>query len=359
MSLTPDRTLLELSKLLGAAALVLAGAAIAASPSRLRFCIMALLVIGALHTLGGLILFAVEPDTVAGLSKGAHRWRFTGTLLNGNAAASSMAMTCVLAAGYLRSAIRRLQQTPSGARSGAIIRLAIAGALIFLIGGATALTTSRTALLAEIVAVFAVLFWPSGDTKSRRVEQKPKRGIPPSVWGALAATLCLALAVFLTQGETLGRAATFHDDANLRLTVYGWTIGKGGAAPIFGYGLGSFGSVILQGLGPDLVGMIWNLGAAHNAWIQAAFEGGAPFAVLLTLSILAAAAPVIVGPPANSVLRAMRVRLLAVLAVAAVCGSVDIALNVPAVAAQAMVVLGLLAGVARGSEQAQNHRVRA
>ena len=347
LSLTPDRTLLELSKLLGAGALALAAALVAASPRRLRVCVMTLLALGAAHTLVGLILFAIDPDTVAGLSKGAHRWRFTGTLLNGNAAASSMAMTGVLAAGYFRSAIRKLQQTPSGARTMAIVRLAAAGGLIFLLAGATALTTSRTALMAEVAGVFVVLFWPTGRAPRAGEPKAPKKGLVASLAGVLAALVCVALAVALTEGETLGRAAGLAGDFSLRMSAYEWIAGKSAQAPVFGYGLGSFAPVALNGLGFGLADVVWNLGAAHNALLQAVLEGGAPFAILLSLSILAALAPACLKGRTSPIFRAMRVRLFAALAVAAVCGSVDIALNVPAVAAQAVVLIGLLAGGAR------------
>jgi O-antigen ligase len=345
LSVSPDRTLLELAKLLGAGALALAAAIAASSPKRLLLCVRLLLVLGAAHTLLGLVLYAIDPDTVAGFYKGGHQWRLTGTLLNANAFATSLAMTAALAAAQFRIELRRFQEAPSGARSNRFILVGVAAMLIFLLAGACALTKSRTALAALALVVITVIFWPARKASGERTAG----GWLQAALGLIAAGVSLGLAVALTGGATLDRLSSIEGDLPTRLDAYRLFLTRVAAAPHTGYGLGSFAVVATPGVDLDLGTKIWNMGAAHNAWLQAAMEGGIPYAVLLTLSALAMAAPALVRPATTRSERALRIGLAGALVVVVVCSSVDIALNVPAVAAQAMVVLGLLAGAALGA----------
>ena len=348
LSVTPDRTLLELSKLLGAGAIALAAALTAASIERLWLCVRLLLVVAALHTMLSLGLYAVDPNTVAGYAKGGHQWRLTGTLLNANAFATSLAMTAAVAAAKFRVELRRFQDTPSGARSNKFIQVGVAAILLFLFAGACALTTSRTALAALALCVIAVIFWPGRKTAHRPDEEDRKGRWRQAAWGFGSAAVALSLAIVLTGGETLNRLSSIEADLPTRLDAFRLALTRIAAAPLTGYGMGSFMAVAPPGADLELGTRIWNMGAAHNAWLQAALEGGVPFAVLLTLAALAMLAPALFRPAAGSAERAVRIGFAAALAVVVICSSVDIALNVPAVAAQAMLILGMLTGAVLG-----------
>lgn len=347
-SVAPDRTWLELAKLAGAGALVLAAAVGAASPRRAELAVKALLALGALHTVVGLAMYAIDPDSVAGYAKGGHQWRFTGTLLNANANATSLAMNSALAAAYFRTTLRAFMKAPSGARSDPLVRCGVAAMLIFLFAGACAMTQSRTALAALLLAVAGVVFFPS-----RSVNEDDDRQGARGRWlkvavGVGASVACIGVAVALTGGSTLGRLSQIEGDLPTRLSAYRHFLGRVMEAPWFGYGLGSFAMVAGPGGDLDLAVKAWNMGAAHNAWLQAALEGGLPFALLLSLSVGVLLVLCMGRHAHRPIERAVRLGACGALFAVTLSASVDIALNVPAVAAQAMVILGVLVGVSLG-----------
>jgi hypothetical protein len=198
--------------------------------------------------------------------------------------------------------------------------------------------------------VAAVMFWPSVAASVRRqAEGAPRRRLSwAGAIGALVGIACVAIGVGLTGGGAIGRASLLSQDFVTRIDALQLIVADVAAAPWAGYGLGSTALVFLHGVPSTLALAVWNFGAAHDAWLQAALEGGAPFVVLITLAAGAMIVPAVSALAANSSERALRISLIAALVVVAVCSLADIALNVPAVAAQAMVILGLLAGSARG-----------
>jgi O-antigen ligase len=354
-SVAPDRTWLELSKLAGASALVLAAAAAAASPRQAEAVLKALLAVGALHTAAGLIMYAADPDSVAGYAKGGHQWRFTGTLLNANACAASLAMSAALAAAYFRTTLRVLGKAPSGAKSDPMIRCGVAAMLIFLFAGACAMTQSRTALAALLLVVAAIVFFPSRAGGEDAEEGGRRRRWGRVAAGAVAALACIGVAVALTGGSTLERLSEIEGDASTRLQAYELFIGKTLEAPLFGYGLGSFAMVANPGADVDLASRIWNMGAAHNAWLQAAMEGGLPYAVALTAAVAAFLGMALLRRAVTPGQRAARLAAFGGLVAVTVSALVDIALNVPAVAAQAMVLVGVFGGASLGDTSAVRH----
>lgn|GEM_PF-2158016 len=347
LGVAPDRTLLELAKLVGVAAIALATAVAASTPQRMRVAVVTLLTVGVLHTLASLMLYALDPDTVVGFAKGGNRWRFTGTLLNANAFGCSLAMVAAMAAAQFRLELRGLQRTPAGARSNRIVRVLISAMLIVLFAAACGMTLSRTSLAALAAAVLFVIFWPSrgADVTAGGARSRLARW-GPAVIGVVFAAGLLAVAIRMTGGQTLARLSSVWDDLPTRLGAFQLVADRIGEAPLFGYGLGSFAAVVPPGQSLDLAALIWNMGAAHNAWLQAALEGGVPFAILLTLSAATLFATAFLRRSVNAAERSVRIGAAGALFVAIVCSMVDIALNVPAVAAQAMLILGLLTGAA-------------
>ncbi len=97
----------------------------------------------------------------------------------------------------------------------------------------------------------------------------------------------------------------------------------------------------------------WSFNAAHCAPLQAMLEGGAPF-----LLLLAAALAVTLGQIAHAWARRAAASAVSIAALAAGllafgCALVDIALNVPAVAAFAAAALGLAWGSSAGLDLAR------
>jgi hypothetical protein len=97
--------------------------------------------------------------------------------------------------------------------------------------------------------------------------------------------------------------------------------------------------------------MIWDFGAAHVAVLQAALEGGLPFAGLLCAAVVMLAAPALRAPESGRTRGVLAQGAAAASLLALLCSFGDIALNVPAVAAFAALLLGAVWSNAVSADQ--------
>ena len=332
----PDGPGLELIKLMGVGACVLIGALVGASRTRLRLLVYWLVIVGLAYCLLTLWMGRAAPFTVWGQSKGAHLWRFTGSFLNANAAGCLFGMLGLLALSLTRYRLSRTDLARGGLRDYLLIALAGAGA--FAGFGACALTQSRTALVLSLaLGGLMVVLTRLGERRSKPV--------------------VIAIAVLLGAGLVFGasqigsRWASLSGDFGLRLVAAGHYLGVATAKPWFGYGLGSFEAVHLAHLTPQLAPTMWDFGAAHVALLQAALEGGLPFAVLLSVLVGMLAAPALRTPESGRVRGVLAQGAAAASLLALLCSFGDIALNVPAVAALAALLLGAVWANALSADQ--------
>lgn len=343
-SLVPDETALELVKLMGLGALGLAATIVGAKAERLRLCVSVVVGAGALYGFVALGLHQNSPLEVFGVSKGSHAGRFTATLLNPNVAGCLFAMLCVIATGLLSAQYNRMRALAPALRVRAWPYLALLLIAVFFFMGACVLTRSRTGLITGAGGVGLVLLLRYGPWRRGSSRLSAKAG-----W-ALAAGL--SLAVVLSGAGALQRAADLSSAAADRLQAFEHYLELARQAPLTGYGLGAFPVVGLHGLEPAQAAHMWNFRSAHNAPLQVALEGGAPYLLFLgaALSLWAAAG---LGP-GRAGTRSIRAGLAAAAAVAGVSSLVDIALHVPAIAAFACVALGLAVGAAFDPPQRRN-----
>ncbi|MFN4069215.1 MAG: O-antigen ligase family protein [Brevundimonas aurantiaca] len=346
LSIAPDATLLELAKLAGAGALALAAARIGERRRRLHVAILALLMAGAAYTVLSLFLWNVDQDRIWGAFKGEHRWRFTATFLNGNAAGCFLSMLLVLAVDGLLVAVRAMRHAPPGLKGPALQQASVLGACVFIFTVAAAATLSRSALLASAAAILLILLWPSRRRAGRR-RRRAARILAP-LGGAALLALMIGGGLALAGGQTLSRMETLRRDADTRLDAYRLMVEDLRQAPEFGYGLGAFPQVLSHGRTLAQAEAVWNFRAAHNAVLHTALEGGAPMTALIALLFV-----VILYTAVRAGERAsfwgLRRGLVAALLVVLTCASVDIALNVPAIAALSLTLAGLSLGGAAGA----------
>ncbi len=339
-SLLPDSTIVELSKLGGAGALVLAGALIGARGRRLQAALSAVLAGGAIYTALALGLYSFSPDEVFGVSKGAHQWRFTATLLNGNAAGCALAALIALAAGNIRLSLNKLAEAPSGLKTQPAQELALTTVYLFVFAAACGMTRSRAALACAVAAVLIVALWPGRRPVKRRGRS---RFLGYGGLCGLLLTAAVAAGVMFSGARTFERTEDLRAGLLDRAAAYARIVEDLRRAPWFGYGLGSFTTVNLHDLRPSEVMTVWNFRAAHDAALQAALEGGLPFLFLLA-TILAILVAKMAISSRSSAYWPVRRSLVAAGLVLLACSSIDIALNVPAVAALAMVLAGFALG---------------
>jgi O-antigen ligase len=341
VSLAPDSDTLEVIKLAGATAIGLSAALIARSRLRAIRLVRWLVVSGGLYVVLSLWLWRTDPFSVWGVPKGAHTWSFTGSLLNANAAGCIFGMISLLSLGLTQSMSRSLDLHAPRLRE-----LMLFGAAGFGVVGAlaaTALTGSRTGLLltAVLTTVLAV-------TDLARIQDRAKL---PRVIGAGALGVIL-LAVALGVGfAPIAAKAGLHKEFTSRFSAYSDYLAAARAAPWSGYGPGSFSTLNASLLPPALMDDRWSFNAAHCAPLQAMLEAGAPFLLLLAAALAVTVGQIVNAWLARGAASAVSIAALAAGLLAFGCALVDIALNVPALAAFAATTLGLAWGSSAGLDR--------
>jgi O-antigen ligase len=337
LSTVPDVSLVELVKLFGLGAIGLAGTLIGTDSRRLKTCAWILMWAAAAYTLLALMLNQHNPMSVFGISKANHEGRFTGTLLNPNTAGCLFGMLAALACGFVRSEVSRMALSPSAYRMTRLPQLSMLVVALFFFVGACALTRSRASLACTLIAI-VVLAWPRQEVGAHR---PTILGVKVSwSWLVLAAVVA---AVVVAGAGAVHRMGDFNTSLGDRLQAYGLFRDQALQAPLFGYGLGGFNAVALHVIDAAHAEVMWNFRSAHNALLQAALEGGAPYLFLLLATVLGWFILGVGAPPQPGV-RSIRLGLVAGAAIPVGCGLVDIALNVPSIAGLSALFAGLFVG---------------
>lgn len=310
---------LALAKALATTLLLVAAALLAyrsGSPARL---VRWLTIFGIVY-----ILYAAV-DAIDWLYDAAHATRYAGTLGNTNAAGIVFAVVALLAGGVVLS-------PGEEGREGRALRLAaLAGCAVALI--LCAMTGSRSAVL------LAVLF--GGVMLALRLIRRDGAA-PPIGAVAIGAVALLGLVTIVALITPMAdRSSYLAADAGLRWDSIRHYAGVAWSSPVWGYGLGSFFEINLQTLTPGTAPIYWNFGAAHNAPIQLVMEAGLPCLALLLIGLAIMARQVFT-------VRRDWSSVAVLCAIGAIGGSamIDIALNVPAIAALFAVLVGALWGSA-------------
>lgn len=330
--LTPDAAPLELAKLAGVGACVLAGAVTGARRRhRARFADL-LVWSGLLWVLLCVWMRQLDPLHVFGLDRAPPSLRFSGTLLNVNAAGCLFGMLALVGGARVLTLCAPRQDLHSRAQ---LLRLG--GAIVAFVASAVAcaLTGSRAAvtLAAALILLLSVL----------ELTGRSRRRV-----GLIAGAAAVGVAMLALSERFWSRLTSLDTDAHGRAWALAHYAGVALRAPLFGFGLGSFQTFNATALSARDARGIWDFGAAHDAPLQASIEGGWPFCALLALSIGLMAAERFRrrGPRAIRTSGGLRRGFIAAAILALLCSSVDIALDVPAVSAFSGVLLGLAWGPA-------------
>lgn len=322
---------LEFIKLLGFGAVFLAGAQIGAVRAGAR-AVAAWFGPGLLcYVLFGLWMWRVSPDAVFGYSKGFHAGRFSASLLNANAAACVTVATALVASGMLGSWLEKPDRYP---RVGLALPI-FAGITICIAGWATLMTASRTAIGFLVVALLlAVVLGRQVGPRARWVR-----------WSALAIGIVLAAVALVGKGPDFSERQSAGAGAGSRLDAYRLYVEAIREAPVLGHGLGSFQFAHQARLTPENAEVLWNFGAAHQIVLQAALEGGAPYAALLVGIWACVAGQVALSWRSSIFDRSIASGLGLAAGMILLSGMMDIALTVPALVAFFCLLTGLTWGI--------------
>lgn len=339
--LAPDLVASESARWIGNMALLTGALALGYRRGILRRATAILCLSAVLNLMLGLMLRQMDSHHVWGIKKGILATRFTGTMLNANAMGIAYSATAVLSLGMLFIAARK-----NAGRSTQLLEMSLYGGAFAALMSACALTESRTALVAGLLA-------------STVLTMVGLRGIltRQRVWVvAVIAVMLLSLAV--SGIAIFRRLARLEGDIAMRTEIWSHFIGLAEKGGPFGFGLGSFAQVNMRYV-PDtrMATDIWYVNAAHNIFLQNWIEGGWVAACLGLVALVWILVRTIAnrsrGGSTGIIISAQILALGVILAGA----SVDVALNVPGIQALFVAILGLAWG--RSVREKRRQRVSA
>lgn len=314
---TPD---LIGAEMIGAAALLaafLAGACIAGRNAG-AVAVDWLVVLACANVAIGLMIREVGDSLPLDLWRSMGNARFAGTVSNPNVAGAYFGMMALLALGRAVNA-----RAGEGAVGQAVT--AARWIAVLLCAGACTITASRSAVVA-MLGMVVVSF-----VRARTLRT------------ALLVVLGLALLIGAGLGDlVIGRIGLLDETSTGRAAIWtnDWAIVQ--ASPWFGHGFGSFSSVQMRWIDdPRLAQELWTVNSAHNLVFQLLVEGGVGYVLLLMAAAIWTGWRV-VGNLRRPDADPWRAGGVAALAVVVACAMVDIALDVPALAAVTLFLLGML-----------------
>ena len=297
---------------------------------------MSMLLSAAFQGLYGLVVLASGSERIWNVPKVAYLDSATGTFVNRNHFAGFLAAALPAGFGLILAALRRAHRSPAGRRRFALTGDEGSGALLL---GLTALIGLAGLLLSYSRAGTAVAVAAVGATLAVTV------GGPAVRKAALVLSILAVAAIPLADvglERLLGRYADTTGDvvaSGGRLDVWRDTLRLAGSVPVFGCGLGTFTWAFPAVSGPEVR---LHYTHAHDDLLQLGAEGGA-VAVLLFAAI---AIPVARRGARIVVERSDPVAVGAAFGLAAIAlhALVDFDFHIPADAALAAVLAGIVCG---------------
>ena len=344
IALDRSAVLIGLVKLAGLAASFLSGVVVCGSERRSRLFFRGLLVAGGAYGVWSLLAHAISPDAVLGVPNQMHGGRLTATLFNANAAGTLFGMLLVMALAQFLAEV----QGGNGRALNLAWRSLVPAIALAVFATCLALSTSRGAFAATIIGVLVLMIWTRF---ARNWRTETARSIFVSVGYLVLAGVLLAAGDVVVDRY----ATAVQDWQTQRTVIYATHWSAFLSAPWFGYGLGSFDAVNKLLMTSENYGLLWNVRAAHNVYLQWLEEGG--IAAALPMFAAVGAVLVTIGRGAlrrrSSRNKLVLRGLLAASLVVLVHGWSDFALQVPAVAAFWALLLGCGVGIARSSHDAE------
>jgi O-antigen ligase len=297
---------------------------------------------GSLYAAYGLAAYWAGNRSLLWLPKWAYPDDLTGPFVNRNSFASYLglclvALLCQLLHGFealhlaggRRMRVGRLIAFVSG-RARLIVCL-------FILVVALLLTHSRGGFVSALAALLALALI--------LLLSRPPGRFRPLPWIALLG-MVIALAFLVSGGPTLARILGTNVDAEERLAVYRQVLAAIGDYPYLGAGFGSFASIFPL-YRTDAVQNLYDL--AHNDYLETILELGRPAALCLFAALLWLAALCLRGVRLRRHDGIFPAAAIAASVLVAVDSAVDFSLQIPAVAATYMTLLGVGVAQSRSS----------
>jgi O-antigen ligase len=340
----PPAALSDLLRLLAYAGIFVLSALLCRRAARALAAVAVVAFAGGAYATYGLVVYGLGNDRILWLKKWAYFGDLTGTFVNHNSFATYLGLSLLAGLAYLILLLQQIHFFGSWRdRLGAVIdgasRHPAVVVCLFVLPTALFLTHSRGGSLASLAGLAALALAVSQAPSLRRLKRLRVAALP----------LALVLAAFLISGDRLvERMVGASDDAQGRMAIYAVTWRAIGDHPILGTGLGSFEGIFSIYRTPDVSG---HVDLAHDDYLQNLLELGAPAAtaLLLTLAWL-------VGICVRGLIIRRRDALYPALGIAASMlvafhALVDFSLQIPAVTATYMFLLGAAVAQSRSTDE--------
>ena len=355
VSIDPYATRIELVKLLGLAAAFLVGAVFGMEDERASLLLRALLLGGGLFCLWALFDHIASPTRLFGGPRPFDPQRLSAAFGSANTAATLCGAIAMLSIADVRRAYDRSRPS-HGFRAFHVQRIATAVAppALVLAFSLTALllTASRAGIVATagIAAVLlATLMLGRGSHKSIAA---PIGASALVVAGFVVASLAVRAGAAGERFSSMGSATA------ARAEIFAAHLAAFKAAPWSGYGLGTFSHINAMVMNSANLPSLLYLGATHSVYIQWLEEAGVIGAGIMFGLVLIIAGKIVAGALQRTRARTWLAAILAVLALFALHGLSDYALQVPSMAIFLSLLLGVGVGLAspRGPQPTASKR---
>jgi O-antigen ligase len=341
VSIDPYATVVEIIKLLALAAAFLVGVALGADDDSARRAMRALLLVGTAYCAWAFVDHALEPKLLFGTDRHFDPGRLSASFGSSNTAATLFGALALL---NIVDLIRTHESVRPARRLhvGDIQRVAppLARPLLALALAATCLIlTESRAGIAVTVGVGVALLGAVGLTRSR-----PTALAAPIV-GAVVLGLALA-SVALNLGALQQRLLFVSADTLGRSQIFAAHWSAFEAAPLSGYGLGSFAHVNAMIMDQTNLAALKMIGAAHNVYIQWLEEAGVLGAAAMFATMGMVVLELAIGVVRRRRMRGWLIAIAGVLLLFLLHGASDYALEVPSMALFLSLLLGVGVGCA-------------
>jgi O-antigen ligase len=330
-ALTVDRSalLLNILQLLGLACLFVSARVVGASEARGRwFLRIAVLAIGVYATLAFLDHIGVRRNP-----------RLIATLLSPNSAATVFGAGLLLAVAATANRLRRQRGLAMLKRGDpeAVAALGVAGILAV----ALMMTASRAGLAATLIGLGLFLVWEA-------IAQRQRLRVAAGL-GVVAVLLAVSALGLRSAGLVAERFDKAGQDADVRQAIFAPHWEAFLSSPWFGFGLGSFPTINQLVATQDNLRMLFDVRAVHNLYLQWLEEAGVIGALAMAALFVVLLWPVVRGGLKEGVVGAWSRAAACAAVVFLLHGVTDFALQVPAIQALAVLVLGVVGSMTTGT----------
>lgn len=294
----------------------------------------------------GFVDFVVSPGTLFGQVKTFHEARLTTPFLSANTAAAFYGMGLLFGLSSVLKIAREAEDRRDPFLGELVRRGTLALILILFCLACLALTGSRAGAASVLVAGIVLMVW------ERRGRQDH---LPVLIFGGLS--VIAAGVILFVSGDILGErvAANMADDAG-RLVLWKASMDAFKEAPFFGHGFGRWDAAIAPHVTAATAPVLSQQGAAHNLLLQWLVQAG----LVGTLAGLSLPIMILVqlwrGLSRRRRMRTLLKTVIAVMLALMLHGTLDYALELPAIVWWFAAILGLGAGVSDGGTAAADHR---